>query len=114
MPLPLYLLAVATFAMGTSEFMVAGLLPAIAVDLNVSTASAGLLTTSFAVGMVVGAPAMATLARTWPRRSSLAGFLALCFVAHLIGAVTESFNVLLLTRVVAAISYAGFLAVAVL
>ena len=77
MPLPLYLLAVALFAMGTSEFMLAGLLPDIAADVGVPVATAGLLTSAFAIGMVVGAPLMAGITRRWPRRSSLLGFLGL-------------------------------------
>ena len=52
MPLPLYLLAVAVFAMGTSEFMLSGLVPDIAAGLEVSVGNAGLLTSAFAVGMV--------------------------------------------------------------
>jgi DHA1 family chloramphenicol resistance protein-like MFS transporter len=66
MPLPLYLLAVAVFALGTSEFMLAGLVPDIAADLDVSVGAAGLLTSAFAVGMIVGAPPVAALARRWP------------------------------------------------
>jgi DHA1 family chloramphenicol resistance protein-like MFS transporter len=112
MPLPLYLLAVALFAMGTSEFMLAGLLPDIAADFGVTVATAGLLTSAFAIGMVVGAPLMAGLARRWPRRSSLLGFLGLFLAAHVLGACTGSFTVLLATRIVAALANAGFLAVA--
>lgn len=112
MPLPLYLLAVALFAMGTSEFMLAGLLPDIAADFSVTVATAGLLTSAFAIGMVVGAPLMAGLARRWPRRSSLLGFLGLFLAAHVLGACTGSFTVLLATRIVAALANAGFLAVA--
>jgi MFS transporter, DHA1 family, chloramphenicol resistance protein len=112
MPLPVYLLALAVFAMGTSEFMLAGLLPDLAADLGVPVATAGLLTSAFAVGMVVGAPLIAALARRWPPRSSLLAFLALFLAAHVVGAVTESFAVLFATRVVAAFANAGFLAVA--
>ncbi|WP_326819609.1 Cmx/CmrA family chloramphenicol efflux MFS transporter [Streptosporangium sp. NBC_01756] len=112
MPLPLYLLAVALFAMGTSEFMLAGLLPDIAADFGVPVATAGLLTSAFAIGMVVGAPLMAGLARRWPRRSSLLGFLGLFLAAHVLGACTGSFTVLLATRILAALANAGFLAVA--
>ncbi|WP_371782841.1 Cmx/CmrA family chloramphenicol efflux MFS transporter [Streptosporangium subroseum] len=112
MPLPLYLLAVALFAMGTSEFMLAGLLPGIAADFGVPVATAGLLTSAFAIGMVVGAPLMAGLARRWPRRSSLLGFLGLFLAAHVLGACTGSFTVLLATRIIAALANAGFLAVA--
>ncbi|PPS91392.1 Cmx/CmrA family chloramphenicol efflux MFS transporter [Streptomyces sp. MH60] len=112
MPFPLYLLALAVFAMGTSEFMLAGLLPDIASDLDVTVGTAGTLTSAFAVGMVVGAPLVAALARTWPRRSSLLGFILAFAAAHAVGATTANFPVLFTTRVVAALANAGFLAVA--
>lgn len=112
MPLPLYLLAVAVFAMGTSEFMLAGLVPDIATGLDVSVGAAGLLTSAFAVGMIVGAPLMAALARRWPTRASLLGFVLVFAVTHVVGALTTSFAVLLVTRAIAALANAGFLAVA--
>lgn len=112
MPLPLYLLAMAVFAMGTSEFMLAGLLPNIAAALSVSVATAGLLTSAFAVGMVVGAPLLAGVTRTCSPRLSLLGFLTGFLAAHVVGAITESFTILFVTRIVAALANAGFLAVA--
>ncbi|MEU0791529.1 MFS transporter [Amycolatopsis sp. NPDC005961] len=107
-----YFLALGVFAMGTSEFMLAGLVPGIAAALDVSVVRAGYLTSAFAAGMVAGAPLMAALARTWPRRTALKTFLVLFVAAHVVGALTTSFAVLLATRVVAAVAYAGFLAVA--
>ena len=112
MPFSLYLLALAVFAMGTSEFMLSGLLPAIAADFDVSVGMAGLLTSAFAAGMAVGAPLMAVLARTWSPRLSLFGFVVVFLVAHVAGAATTSFAVLLVSRVLAALANAGFLAVA--
>ncbi|ARQ69472.1 Cmx/CmrA family chloramphenicol efflux MFS transporter [Streptomyces marincola] len=112
MPLPLYLLAVAVFAMGTSEFMLAGLLPDIAAELGVSIGTAGALTSAYAVGMIVGAPAVAAFARRWPARSALVVFVLAFLAAHVVGAATTSFPVLLATRVAAALANAGFLAVA--
>jgi MFS transporter, DHA1 family, chloramphenicol resistance protein len=112
MPFPLYLLAMAAFAMGTSEFMLAGLLPDIASDLGVTVGTAGMLTTAFAIGMTVGAPLMAGLARNRPARSGLLGFVLVFSAAHAVGAVTSSFPVLFATRFVAALANAGFLAVA--
>lgn len=112
MPFSLYLLALAVFAMGTSEFMLAGLLPDIAVDLGVTVGTAGLLTSAFAAGMVVGAPLMAVLARNLSPRVSLFGFVVVFLSAHLAGAITTGFGVMLATRVVAALANAGFLAVA--
>ncbi|TDB88592.1 Cmx/CmrA family chloramphenicol efflux MFS transporter [Actinomadura sp. 7K534] len=112
MPLSLYLLALAVFAMGTSEFMLAGLLPDIAADLGVTVGAAGALTSAFAIGMAAGAPLMAALARNRPGRASLLGFLLLFAAAHAVGALTTSLPVLLTTRVLAALANAGFLAVA--
>ncbi|MGW0912559.1 Cmx/CmrA family chloramphenicol efflux MFS transporter [Streptomyces sp. NPDC002784] len=112
MPLPLYLLALAVFAMGTSEFMLAGLVPDIAANLDVTVATAGTLTSAYAIGMIVGAPLVAAFARNWPRRSSLLGFVLVFAAAHAVGACTTSFPLLFAARVVAAIANAGFLAVA--
>lgn len=111
MPLVIVLLAVAVFAQGTSEFMLAGLLPAIAADLDIGLPQAGLLTSAFAVGMIVGAPLMATVSRRWSPRLALSGFLLVFVAMHVLGAVTDDFAVLLVTRVVAALTNAGFLAV---
>ncbi|MFE6690543.1 Cmx/CmrA family chloramphenicol efflux MFS transporter [Streptomyces sp. NPDC057743] len=112
MPFVLYVLALAVFAQGTSEFMLSGLIPDIAADLAVSIPAAGALTSAFAVGMVIGAPLMALLSRRWPRRRALLVFLVTFLLVHVVGAVTTSFAVLLATRVVAALANAGFLAVA--
>ncbi|MBC2876573.1 MULTISPECIES: Cmx/CmrA family chloramphenicol efflux MFS transporter [Streptomyces] len=112
MPLPLYLLALAVFAMGTSEFMLSGLVPDIASDLGVPPGTAGALTPGFAVGMVVGAPLAAALTRGRPGRSSLLLFVLGFAAAHAVGAVTTSFPVLFATRAIAALANAGFLAVA--
>lgn len=112
MPLALYLLALAVFVMGTSEFMLAGLVPAIAADLDVSVGTAGLLTSAFAVGIVVGAPVMAAFARRWPPRLALLVCLLVFAGCHVLGAVTPVFPLLLAARVLSAFANAGFLAVA--
>ncbi|WP_312181529.1 Cmx/CmrA family chloramphenicol efflux MFS transporter [Arthrobacter sp.] len=112
MPFALYMLALAVFVMGTSEFMLAGLLPAIAAELDVSVGTAGLLTSAFAVGMVAGAPAMAAFARRWPPRLTLFACLIVFAACHAVGAVAPAFPLLLATRVLSALANAGFLAVA--
>ncbi|MGO4616877.1 Cmx/CmrA family chloramphenicol efflux MFS transporter [Nocardia sp. 2YAB30] len=110
MPVVVFVLAVAVFAQGTSEFMVSGLLEQIAADVGVSPGAAGLLTSLFAAGMVLGAPVMAMAAGRLPVRYSTAAFLALFCVAHVVGAVTTDFAALLASRGVAAVANAGFLA----
>ncbi|WP_040793495.1 Cmx/CmrA family chloramphenicol efflux MFS transporter [Nocardia paucivorans] len=112
MPIVVFVLAVAVFAQGTSEFMVSGLLEEIAVDIGVSVGAAGLLASLFAAGMVLGAPVMAMAAGRLPVRYSATAFLGLFCAAHVVGAVATGFALLLVTRGVAAVANAGFLAVA--
>ncbi|KUL51870.1 Cmx/CmrA family chloramphenicol efflux MFS transporter [Streptomyces sp. NRRL S-1521] len=112
MPFAIHLLGLAVFAQGTSEFMLSGLVSGIAGDLGVSIPAAGHLTSAFAVGMVVGAPLMAVLSRRFSRRGALLAFLVTFLAVHVAGALTTSFAVLLVTRVVGALANAGFLAVA--
>ncbi|MFC4050422.1 Cmx/CmrA family chloramphenicol efflux MFS transporter [Actinomadura syzygii] len=112
MPVAVYVLGLAIFAQGTSELMLAGLLPGMAHDLGVSVPATGLLISAFAIGMLVGAPVLAVLTLRWPHRRALLAFLAVFALAHAVGAVTPNYGVLFATRVVGAFVYAGFWAVA--
>lgn len=112
MPIAVIVLGLGIFAQGTSEMMLAGLLPPIAQDLGVSIPQAGLLISAFAVGMLVGAPILAVATLRLPRRTALLGFLAVFVLAHVAGALAPGYGLLVLTRVVAAFVYAGFWAVA--
>jgi DHA1 family chloramphenicol resistance protein-like MFS transporter len=112
MPLAVYIIGLAIFAQGTSELMLAGLLPEMAADLEVTIPQAGLLISAFAVGMLVGAPVLAVVTLRWPRRMTLLVFLAIFALAHIAGALTPNYGVLLATRIVGAFVYAGFWAVA--
>lgn len=112
MPFAVYMLGLVVFTQGTSEFMLSGLVPGIARDMHVSVSAAGSLTSAFAVGMVIGAPLMAVLGLRWPRRGALVGCLAAFIVVHVLGALTDSFGVLLATRVLGALANAGFWATA--
>ncbi|MFD6103012.1 Cmx/CmrA family chloramphenicol efflux MFS transporter [Nocardia salmonicida] len=111
MPIGVFVLAVAVFAQGTSEFMMSGLVARTAADFGVSLGTVGLLTSLYAVGMVLGAPTMAATAGRLPLRRSATTFLALFCLAHVVGALTAEFGVLVATRVIAAVANAGFLAV---
>jgi DHA1 family chloramphenicol resistance protein-like MFS transporter len=112
MPRAVHLLGLAIFAQGTSELMLAGLLPEIATDLAVSIPAAGLLISAFAVGMLVGAPVLAVTTLRWSRRAAMLAFLVIFTLTHVAGALTSSYGVLLATRVAGAFVYAGFWAVA--
>ncbi|MFI6026495.1 MFS transporter [Amycolatopsis magusensis] len=111
LPLGVYLLGFCLFAMGTAEFLLAGVLPAVATDLGVTLPSAGFLITAFALGVVLGGPPFAVLSLRWPRRTALVvtqGVFAAGIAIGLLG----GYEVLLLTRVISGVAYAGFFAVA--
>ncbi|HLT60657.1 MAG TPA: MFS transporter, partial [Microlunatus sp.] len=99
------------FAQGTSELMLAGLLPELATDLGVTIPQAGWLISSFALGMLVGAPVLAVITLRWPRRAALLAFLGVFMISHVISALSGSYAVLFAMRFVGAFAYAGFWAV---
>jgi predicted MFS family arabinose efflux permease len=105
-------LAAGTFLMGTTEFMVAGLLPEMSASLGVSESRTGLLITAFAVGMIVGAPSMAALTLRLPRSLTLKAALVLFAVGHVIVATNSNFTVVLAARVLTALATGAFWAVA--
>ncbi|MGW0551741.1 MFS transporter [Streptomyces altiplanensis] len=111
LPFVVWVLAAGTFLMGTTEFVIAGLLPEIAGDLNVSVSHAGLLITAFAVGMIVGGPAMALATLRLPQRLTLVLALAVFAIGHVAAALSSSFTVVLAARVVTALATGAFWAV---
>ncbi|WP_218020951.1 Cmx/CmrA family chloramphenicol efflux MFS transporter [Nocardia crassostreae] len=113
MPLAVYILGLGIFTQGTSEFMLSGLLPGMAADLDVSIPDAGLIISAFAIGMAVGAPLLAVATLSWPRRTALVALQAVFIAAHVAGAVAPNYGVLFATRIVSALAYAGFWGVAV-
>ncbi|MEU2799183.1 MULTISPECIES: MFS transporter [unclassified Streptomyces] len=111
LPAGVYVLGFSLFAMGTAEFLLAGILPEVASDLDVTLSSAGFLITAFALGVVIGGPPFAMASLHWPRRTTLLvtqGVFAASIVVGLLG----DYQLLLMSRVVSGIAYAGFFAVA--
>ncbi|MFH8594110.1 Cmx/CmrA family chloramphenicol efflux MFS transporter [Streptomyces rimosus] len=111
MPLAVYVLGLSVFALGTSEFMLSGILQPLARDMGVSIPQAGLLVSAFAIGMVVGAPVLAGATLQLPRRTTLIGLLTVFGLGQVAGAVAPSYGVLFVSRVVSALACAGFWAV---
>jgi DHA1 family chloramphenicol resistance protein-like MFS transporter len=103
-----YVLGLSVFALGTTEFMISGLLPGMASDLGVSVPQIGGLISAFAIGMMVGAPLMAALTLRWPRKATLIGALAVFVGGQLLGAVAPDYGVLLVARVVTAVATGAF------
>lgn len=111
MPPAVYILGLSVFALGTSEFMLSGLLPPIADDMNVSIPQAGLLISAFAIGMVVGAPLLAVATLRLPRRTTLIALISVFGLGQIAGALAPTYEVLFASRVVSALACAGFWAV---
>lgn len=111
MPVAVHVLGLSVFALGTSEFMLAGILEPLARDMGVSIPKAGLLVSAFAIGMVVGAPALAAATLRLPRRTTLIALLAIFGLGQVAGALAPTYGVLFASRVVSALACAGFWAV---
>lgn len=111
MPVAVYVLGLSVFALGTSEFMLSGLLPPIAEDMGVTIPQAGLLISAFAIGMVIGAPLLAVATLRLPRRTTLVSLISLFGLGQIAGALAPSYELLFASRVVSALACAGFWAV---
>lgn len=82
MPLALWALTLSAFAIGTTEFVIVGLVPTIANDLNVSLPSAGLLVSLYALGVAIGAPVLTALTGRWNRKAVLIILMAFFIVGN--------------------------------
>ena len=112
LPAGVYLLAFSLFAMGSAEFLLAGVLPVVAEDTGVSLATVGGLITAFAIGVVIGGPPFAVISLRWPRRTALV-VTQLVFAGSIaVGVLVGTYPALLVSRLIAGLAYAGFFAVA--
>lgn len=87
MPLALLALAVGAFGIGTTEFVMMGLLPDVADDLGISIPTAGHLVSAYALGVVIGAPLLAAATTRMSRRAVLIALMALFVVGNALSAV---------------------------
>src|SRR5260370_9632057 len=108
LPLPILALALATFAIGTTEFVIMGILPDVARDLGVSIPSAGLLVTAYALGVAVGAPLLAALTARWPPKATLVTLMGVFVAGNLVSALAPAYHVLMAGRVVASFAHGSF------
>src|SRR3954471_5659902 len=108
LPFVVPLLALGTFLMCTTEFMIAGLLPQMADDFGVRASQIGLLITAFAFGMILGAPVMALATLRLPKRATLVLALATFAAAHIIAALSGALELLFAARVVTGVVTGAF------
>ncbi|MEU6279666.1 MFS transporter [Streptomyces sp. NPDC047028] len=108
MPLALLALAIGAFGIGTTEFVIMGLLPEVAGDFGVSIPTAGLLVTGYALGVLIGAPLMTVLGTKVSRKRMLMLLMGLFIVGNLLSAVAQTFAVMLAGRVIASLAHGAF------
>ncbi|MFF4381057.1 MFS transporter [Kitasatospora sp. NPDC001547] len=108
MPLALIALAIGAFGIGTTEFVIMGLLPQIAGDYGVSIPDAGLLVTGYALGVVIGAPLMTVLGTRISRKTMLMLLMGLFVAGNLLSASAPSFPVMLAGRIVTSLAHGAF------
>lgn len=111
--LPLFALAVAAFGIGTTEFVILGMLPDVAHDLGVSIPQAGMLVSGYALGVVVGGPLLVVLLDRMPRKRTLLVLVALFIAGNLACALAPGFGWLLAARVLTAFCHAAYFGVAI-
>jgi DHA1 family inner membrane transport protein len=108
MPLALLVLALSSFAIGTTEFVIMGLLPEVSVDLAVTIPQAGWLVTGYALAVAIGAPIMAVSTAHLRRRSALIMLMGFFILGNLLCAIAPGYWVLMIARVVTALCHGAF------
>ncbi|MFD8968697.1 MFS transporter [Streptomyces sp. NPDC059568] len=108
MPLALLALSIGAFGIGTTEFVIMGLLPEVAGEYGVSIPTAGLLVTGYALGVVLGAPLMTVLGTRISRKRMLMLLMGLFVAGNVLSALAPTFALMLTGRVVASLAHGAF------
>lgn len=111
MPIALLALTLSAFAIGTTEFVIVGLLPTIAADLGVSLPSAGLLVSLYALGVAVGAPLLTALTGKLPRKALLLGLMVLFTAGNLLAWQAPGYESLVVARIVTGLAHGVFFSI---
>ncbi len=108
MPLPLFALALSAFAIGTTEFVIMGLLPDVARELAVSIPRAGLLVSGYALGVAVGAPILAVVTSRLPSKAALQSLMGVFVIGNVLCAMAADYRMLMIARVVTSFAHGSF------
>lgn len=111
MPLALLALTISAYAIGTTEFVIVGLIPTIAEQLNVTVPSAGLLVTLYAIGVAIGAPVLTALTGRVPRKMLLVGLMVLFTLGNLLAWQSPSYESLVVARLLTGLAHGVFFSV---
>jgi DHA1 family inner membrane transport protein len=108
LPLPLIALALSAFAIGTTEFVIMGLLPQVAANLGVSIPAAGWLVSGYALGVFIGAPIMAIATQKLPPRAALLILMGIFVIGNLLCALAPGYTFLMLARIITSLCHGAF------
>ena len=111
MPVALIALTIAAYAIGTTEFVIVGLLPTVASDLNITLPLAGLIVSVYALGVTFGAPILTALTGRLERKPLLLGLMALFIAGNMVAASAPSYEILMVGRVLSAFAHGVFFSV---
>lgn len=110
-PLALLALTLGAYAIGTTEFVIVGLIPTIAADLGVSLPSAGLLVSLYALGVAVGAPVLTALTGRVPRKTLLVALMVLFTLGNVIAWMAPGYGSLIVARVLTGLAHGVFFSI---
>ena len=110
-PLALLALTLGAFAIGTTEFVIVGLIPTIAADLQVSLPSAGLLVSLYALGVAIGAPVLTALTGRVPRKSLLVALMVLFTLGNIIAFLAPGYTSLIIARILTGLAHGVFFSI---
>src|SRR4051812_21196456 len=108
MPFQIWILTLSAFAIGTAEFVIAGILPRVAASLGVTDGRAGGLITAYALAIVVGGPILTVWLTRFDKRAVLLALMAVFVGGNLVAAFSSSYGTLLLSRVIAGLTRGPF------
>ena len=111
MPIALLALTISAFAIGTTEFVIVGLLPTVAADLSISIPSAGLLVSLYALGVAIGAPVLTALTGKLPRKALLLALMALFTTGNLLAWQAPSYETLVAARILTGLAHGVFFSI---
>ncbi|MEF1171209.1 MFS transporter [Vibrio sinaloensis] len=111
MPLALFALTLSAFAIGTTEFVIVGLIPTMASDLGVSLPSAGLLVSLYALGVAIGAPVLTALTGKWNRKYVLLAVMALFVLGNVLAWQAPGYNTLIVARILTGLAHGVFFSI---
>ena len=111
MPIALFALTLSAFAIGTTEFVIVGLVPTIAQDLGVTLPSAGLLVSLYALGVAIGAPLLTALTGRWNRKVVLLSLMGLFIIGNILAWMAPNYSSLITARILTGLAHGVFFSI---